>query len=294
MALWPYPRKHFYLFCEWVASMDFAFALFGGLVITGGVVLWDRLQRPKEPDFKGKETIGTDSRTAGIIIEYARAFFPVILVVFVLRSFIVEPFRIPSGSMLPSLYIGDFILVSKFSYGIRLPLINQKVFSIGTPKRGEVLVFRYPHDEKTNYIKRIVGLPGDIVDYKNKRLRINGNVVDLQKSNREDTEQGTQSNEQVRVHIERLGKSSHGILLDTSLGSRDYTRIVVPPDKYFVMGDNRDHSNDSRFWGFVPEENIVGRAFFVWFSWDSNKNDHFWNDYIGGGANWPRIGTTID
>ena len=294
MALWPYPRKHFYLFCEWVASMDFAFALFGGLVITGGVVLWDRLQRPKETDFKGKKTIGTDSRTAGIIIEYARAFFPVILVVFVLRSFIVEPFRIPSGSMLPSLYIGDFILVSKFSYGIRLPLINQKVFSIGTPKRGEVLVFRYPHDEKTNYIKRIVGLPGDIVDYKNKRLRINGNVIDLQKSNREDTEQGTQSNEQVRVHIERLGKSSHGILLDTSLGSRDYTRIVVPPDKYFVMGDNRDHSNDSRFWGFVPEENIVGRAFFVWFSWDSNKNDHFWNDYIGGGANWPRIGTTID
>jgi len=294
LALWPYPRKHFYLFCEWVASMDFAFALFGGLVITGGVVLWDRLQRPKEPDFKGKETIGTDSRTAGIIIEYARAFFPVILVVFVLRSFIVEPFRIPSGSMLPSLYIGDFILVSKFSYGIRLPLINQKVFSIGTPKRGEVLVFRYPHDEKTNYIKRVVGLPGDIVDYKNKRLRINGNVVDLQKSNREDTEQGTQSNEQVRVHIERLGKSSHGILLDTSLGSRDYTRIIVPPDKYFVMGDNRDHSNDSRFWGFVPEENIVGRAFFVWFSWDSNKNDHFWNDYIGGGANWPRIGTTID
>jgi len=294
LALWPYPRKHFYLFCEWVASMDFAFALFGGLVITGGVVLWDRLQRPKEPDFKGKETIGTDSRTAGIIIEYARAFFPVILVVFVLRSFIVEPFRIPSGSMLPSLYIGDFILVSKFSYGIRLPLINQKVFSIGTPKRGEVLVFRYPHDEKTNYIKRVVGLPGDIVDYKNKRLRINGNVVDLQKSNREDTEQGTQSNEQVRVHIERLGKSSHGILLDTSLGSRDYTRIIVPPDKFFVMGDNRDHSNDSRFWGFVPEENIVGRAFFVWFSWDSNKNDHFWNDYIGGGANWPRIGTTID
>ena len=274
--------------------MDFAFALFGGLVITGGVVLWDRLQRPKEPDFKGKETIGTDSRTAGIIIEYARAFFPVILVVFVLRSFIVEPFRIPSGSMLPSLYIGDFILVSKFSYGIRLPLINQKVFSIGTPKRGEVLVFRYPHDEKTNYIKRVVGLPGDIVDYKNKRLRINGNVVDLQKSNREDKEQGTQSNEQVRVHIERLGKSSHGILLDTSLGSRDYTRIIVPPGKFFVMGDNRDHSNDSRFWGFVPEENIVGRAFFVWFSWDSNKNDHFWNDYIGGGANWPRIGTTID
>ena len=287
MALCPYPRKHFYLFCEWVARMDFAFALFGGLVITGGVVLWDRLQR-------SKETIGTDSRTAGIVIEYARAFFPVILVVFVLRSFIVEPFRIPSGSMLPSLYIGDFILVSKFSYGIRLPLINQKVFSIGTPKRGEVLVFRYPHDEKTNYIKRVVGLPGDIVDYKNKRLRINGNVVDLQKSNREDKEQGTQSNEQVRVHIERLGVSSHGILLDTSRGSRDYTRIIVPPDKFFVMGDNRDHSNDSRFWGFVPEENIVGRAFFVWFSWDSNKNDHFWNDYIGGGANWPRIGSTID
>ena len=274
--------------------MDFAFALFGGLVITGGVVLWDRLQRPKGTDFKDNESIGSGSRVAGIVIEYARAFFPVILVVFVLRSFIVEPFRIPSGSMLPSLYIGDFILVSKFSYGIRLPLVNQKVFSIGTPKRGEVLVFRYPHDEKTNFIKRVVGLPGDIIDYKNKRLRINGTIVDLQKSNREGTEQSTQFSNQVRQYIERLGKSSHGILLDASLGSRDYTRIVVPPDHFFVMGDNRDHSNDSRFWGFVPEENIVGRAFFVWFSWDSKKNDHIWNYYIGGGANWPRIGNSID
>ena len=294
MALWPYPRKHFYQFCESVASMDFAFALFGGLVITGGVVLWDRLQRPKETGLKGKETIGADSRSAGIVIEYARAFFPVILVVFVLRSFIVEPFRIPSGSMLPSLYIGDFILVSKFSYGIRLPLVNQKVFSIGSPKRGEVLVFRYPHDEKINFIKRVVGLPGDIVDYKNKRLRVNGNVVDQEKPDGDGTEQGMQSNNQVRKYIEHLGKSSHGILLDASLGSRDMTRIVVPPDHYFVMGDNRDHSNDSRFWGFVPEKNIVGRAFFVWFSWDSKKDDHFWNDYIGGGANWPRIGNSID
>jgi len=117
--------------------MDFAFALFSGLVVTGGIVLWDRLQRRTGTDFKDKDTIGAGSRTAGIVIEYARAFFPVILVVFVLRSFVVEPFRIPSGSMLPSLYIGDFILVSKSSYGIRLPLVNQKIFSIGTPKRGD-------------------------------------------------------------------------------------------------------------------------------------------------------------
>ena len=293
MVLWPYPRKHFYQFCESVASMDFAFALFGGLVITGGVVLWDRLQRPKETGFKGKETTGTDSRSAGIVIEYARAFFPVILVVFVLRSFIVEPFRIPSGSMLPSLYIGDFILVSKFSYGIRLPLVNQKVFSIGTPKRGEVLVFRFPRNPKTNFIKRVVGVPGDIVEYKNKRLRINGKVVDIEKVDRERTEQGATRSDQVEKYIESLGKSSHGILLDSALYSRD-GRIEVPENQFFVMGDNRDHSNDSRFWGFVPEENIVGRAFFVWFSWDSKKDDYFWNDYIGGGVNWPRVGNSID
>jgi len=265
--------------------MDFAFALFSGLVVTGGIVLWDRLQRRTGTDFKDKDTIGAGSRTAGIVIEYARAFFPVILVVFVLRSFVVEPFRIPSGSMLPSLYIGDFILVSKSSYGIRLPLVNQKILSIGTPKRGDVMVFRYPHDEKTNFIKRVVGLPGDIVDYKNKRLRINGNVVDIQKVDREDTEQGTRLSHQVGEYIESLGKSSHGILIDASRRSRDMMRITVPPDHFFVMGDNRDHSNDSRFWGFVPEENIVGRAFFVWFSWDSVG---------GGGVNWPRIGNRID
>ena len=274
--------------------MDFAFALFGGLVITGGVVLWDRLQRRKESGANGEEAIGAESKSTGIVIEYARAFFPVILIVFVLRSFIVEPFRIPSGSMLPSLYIGDFILVSKFSYGIRLPLINQKVLSIGAPKRGEVLVFRYPHDEKTNFIKRVVGLPGDIVDYKNKRLRINGNVIELREADRKDSDKQATSNNQVSKFIERLGESSHGILLDASLGTRDMTRIVVPPDHYFVMGDNRDHSNDSRFWGFVPETHIVGRAFFVWFSWDSKKNINIWNDYIGGGPNWPRIGNSID
>ena len=273
--------------------MDFAFALFGGLVITGGVVLWDRLQRRKET-VNGERKAGDESKTAGIVIEYARAFFPVILIVFVLRSFIVEPFRIPSGSMLPSLYIGDFILVSKFSYGIRLPLINQKVLSIGAPKRGEVLVFRYPHDEKTNFIKRVVGLPGDIVDYKNKRLRINGDVIDLKKVGQNAAKQSAQPNNQVWEYIEHLGESPHGILLDANLGTRDMTRIVVPPDHYFVMGDNRDHSNDSRFWGFVPEKNIVGRAFFVWFSWDSKKNTNIWNVYIGGGPNWPRIGNSID
>ena len=235
--------------------MDFAFALFGGLVITGGVVLWDRLQRRKETGVK-EGGVGAESKATSIVIEYARAFFPVILIVFVLRSFIVEPFRIPSGSMLPSLYIGDFILVSKFSYGVRLPLINQKVLSIGIPKRGEVLVFRYPHDEKTNFIKRVVGLPGDIVDYKNKRLRINGSVIDLKEVDRKDAYISATSNNQVREFIERLGESSHGILLDASLGTRDMTRIVVPPDHYFVMGDTGITAMTAGFGGLYQKHTL--------------------------------------
>ena len=260
--------------------MDFAFWLFAALAITGGIILWERLSHART-----SETDHPVSRVVTTVVEYARAFFPVILVVFVLRSFIVEPFRIPSGSMLPSLYIGDFILVSKFSYGIRLPLINQKIISIDVPKRGDVLVFRYPHDQKTNFIKRVVGIPGDVIDYRGKQIWINGSAVPLEAGERHVLNNSSSADASVVEYQEQLGEKIHGVLLDESRRSRDMLRITVPEGQYFVMGDNRDHSNDSRFWGFVPDTNLVGRAFLVWFSWDTAG---------GGGVNWPRLGKSVE
>jgi signal peptidase I len=271
--------------------MDFALILFIALVLTGVVALWDRLLRGGKktrragsnrsvvPD--SSELVANEKASPSIIVEYARAFFPVILLVFVLRSFVVEPFRIPSGSMLPTLYIGDFILVDKFRYGIRLPIVNLKIFSAGSPKRGEVMVFRYPHDDSTNFIKRVIGVPGDKIVYDKKRLFINDIAVQRVESGSYRLETPSQELDVIEYN-EVVGASTHNILSDRGRSSRSMT-ISVPEGSYFVMGDNRDHSNDSRYWGFVPEKNIVGRAFLVWFSWNSND----------GGVNWSRIGHTI-
>ena len=271
--------------------MDFALILFIGLVLTGVVALWDRFlgdaKRTKNAE-SGRSAaldigeLSTKEQTGpSIVVEYARAFFPVILLVFVLRSFVVEPFRIPSGSMLPTLYIGDFILVDKFRYGIRLPIINLRIFPTGSPKRGEVMVFRYPHDDSTNFIKRVIGLPGDEIVYDQKRLYINGAAAQQVKADSYQLETPSQELDVIE-YSEVVGASTHSILNDRGRSSRSMM-ISVPEGSYFVMGDNRDHSNDSRFWGFVPERNIVGRAFLVWFSWNSND----------GGVNWSRIGHTI-
>jgi signal peptidase I len=210
-------------------------------------------------------------------MEYTASFFPVILLVFVLRSFLFEPFRIPSGSMLPTLEIGDLILVNKFDYGIRLPVINEKVIPLGDPKRADVIVFRFPHNPSQDYIKRVVGLPGDRLDYLNKQLRINGQVVPLTPRERYMDESRLQSYQQF---TEKLGEKQHRIIMSEGPGfivralqhthpddcrySPEGVSCTVPPGHYFVMGDNRDNSEDSRYWGFVPDENIVGRAFFVW------------------------------
>ena len=258
--------------------MDFALILFIGLIFSGGIVLWSHLKKSSQDKENSKDE---KPGVVSIVVDYSRAFFPVILIVFVVRSFIAEPFRIPSGSMLPTLFIGDFILVDKFRYGIRLPIINFTLIPMSSPKRGEVMVFRYPHDNSTNFIKRVIGIPGDEIIYSDKQLYINGDVVALEKS---DSYEINDSNDEKLVvqFSEIIGDSKHSILTDRSRGSRAM-RISVPEDSYFVMGDNRDHSNDSRFWGFVPEENIVGRAFLVWFSWNSKD----------GGANWGRIGHGI-
>ena len=218
-----------------------------------------------------------------VLVEYSRSLFPVILIVLILRSFLIEPFRIPSGSMMPTLLDGDFILVNKFTYGIRLPVINKKIIDIGEPARGDVAVFRYPKDPKVDYIKRIIGLPGDRITYRDKKLSINGELMELEDFGVYDATGTGITMAGAQVYEEDLQGVKHSLLIDNGrpIINMDYT---VGENEYFVMGDNRDNSNDSRFWGTVPEENLVGRAFMIWMNWDSTN----------GSVTWGRIGQSID
>ncbi|HYD97651.1 MAG TPA: signal peptidase I [Noviherbaspirillum sp.] len=211
-------------------------------------------------------------------IEYSGSFFPVIALVFFLRSFLYEPFKIPSSSMVPTLVIGDLILVNKFTYGVRLPIINKKIIEMNDPQRGDVMVFKYPKDPSLDYIKRVIGVPGDKITYKNKRLTINGKEVSYEPLPDYLDEEHLSYSKQ---YVERLGDVPHKILNDEkapayvqnpdpfpmrelcSYNVEGFT-CTVPSGHYFMMGDNRDNSLDSRYWGFVPDENIVGKAFFVW------------------------------
>ena len=211
-------------------------------------------------------------------LEYTAGLFPVIAVVFLLRSFLFEPFRIPSGSMLPTLHIGDFILVNKFDYGIRLPVTNTKIIPVGSPERGDVVVFKYPMDTQVDYIKRVVGLPGDTVEYRDKVLYVNG-VEQKQTGSRDFVDDSTMITLEERD--EQLGEVNHLIARDARRPSWvplqgilrkekscDYNErgfvCSVPEGHYFMMGDNRDNSEDSRYWGFVPDEDLVGRAVLIW------------------------------
>ena len=212
-----------------------------------------------------------------VSLDYAKSFFPVLLIVFLLRGFVVEPFRIPSGSMLPTLEIGDFILVNKFSYGVRLPILHTKVLDVNEPKRGDVVVFRWPGDNETSYIKRLIGLPGDKIEYREKHLYINGIQVDSHYVGGYDGENDTNNDYLLFNDTVNTGdQSSQKAAFSRILKYKSYRggvpeSWVVPEGKYFMMGDNRDNSSDSREWGFLPEENIVGKAFFVWFHWDTSK-----------------------
>ncbi|MFC1578825.1 signal peptidase I [Pseudomonadota bacterium] len=197
------------------------------------------------------------------LVEYAKSFFPVLLVVFVLRSFLVEPFQIPSSSMVPTLQVGDYILVNKYTYGIRLPVLRTKVLSLNEPQRGDVMVFFPPHMNDTYFIKRVVGLPGDTVTYRNKHLYVNGQAI-LDETLAVLPEGGSR----YQVGLETLGGETHLFQVDESRPARDFS-VVVKPEHYFMMGDNRDNSSDSRVWGQVPEKDIVGKAFAVWMHWDS-------------------------
>ena len=249
--------------------MSFALFLLILLVVSGLVWLLDLLVLRKRRKADAKQPWW---------VEYSISFFPVILIVFLLRSFLVEPFKIPSSSMVPTLLVGDFIVVNKFTYGIRLPVINKKIVQLGQPARGDVMVFRYPEDPSLDYIKRVVALPGDRIEYRNKRLSINGKPVPLKQLEDYLSKERMQFS---RRYHETLNGVGHEILLEDDApafvtpsrafpfaGNCTYNMsglaCTVPPGHYFVMGDNRDNSSDSRVWGFVPDENIVGRAFFIW------------------------------
>ncbi len=256
--------------------MSFELILVIATAITGVIAYIDRIiWRPK----RLKAVVAVKEP---VIVEYARSLFPIFLIVLVLRSFIVEPFKIPSGSMYPTLQIGDFIVVNKFAYGIKLPVIQTTVIPIGKPERGDVVVFKYPEDPKVDYIKRVIGLPGDEITYLNRTLFLNGNPVKTEMIGKyRGTDSGSVMNG-ASVLKEWLSKErSHEILLDMNKRSLDMQTIKVPEGQYFVMGDNRDHSNDSRFWGFVPEKNLKGRAFGIWMNWDN-------------GIHFNRIGQGID
>lgn len=254
---------------------DFSFFLFAASVVTG--VIWGsywlllkskgvRYEADKEP----------------LLVEYAHSFFPIVFLVFLLRSFIAEPFRIPSASMMPTLLIGDFILVNKYTYGIRLPVINKKILDLNEPKRGDVVVFRFPKDPKVDYIKRVIGLPGDKVAYYDKKIYVNGAPVS-QVSLGSYFGRGQGEDMTGSEHLEEdLAGVEHSILVRNGAPSVEGS-YVIPEGSYFVMGDNRDNSNDSRYWGTVPEENLVGRAFFIWMSWDWQYN----------GIGFDRIGTIL-
>ncbi len=267
-------------------SFDFPTFLVAATFLTGGIwlldaLLWAPKRRRLAAAAGSSSGEGAETTTGGykepVLVEYARSFFPVILVVLLLRSFVVEPFRIPSGSMMPTLLVGDFILVNKFSYGLRWPVLNSKFLDLGEPERGDVTVFRFPRDESIDYIKRVIAVPGDQVYYRDKTIYVNGEALAQIPLGEYVDDNGRPTG--LVAAIEEVNEGTeHEILINPRTG--DFPRscrvlargsVTVPEGQYFVMGDNRDNSNDSRCWGFVPEENLVGKAFAIWMSWDGRR-----------------------
>ncbi|MBL6750576.1 MAG: signal peptidase I [Nevskia sp.] len=225
--------------------------------VTGLVWLADRLWLRKRRSADAVER----EAAPGPVVDFCVSLFPVIFAVFVLRSFVVEPFRIPSGSMIPTLHVGDFILVNKFDYGLRCPVGSCKFLRVGEPQRGDVVVFKFPEQPSVDFIKRVIGVPGDHIQYVDKMLTINGQRIDIAPAPPGDEDGFAQRFE------ENLAGVHHNILMIPGQPSKDVDERV-PDGEYFMMGDNRDGSNDSRYWGFVPEQNLKGKAIMIWMSWD--------------------------
>ena len=256
-------------------DINFPLILVIAVAVTGAIALADKLV------FRSRRRAAVESYKAGVgdavdssvieslekpnsVVETSVSVFPVLALVLVLRSFLYEPFQIPSGSMIPTLEVGDFILVNKYHYGLRLPVSGTKVWSNHEPERGDVMVFKEPQNPHINFIKRVIGTPGDEVRYMNKTLTINGKPVD------EELVARLNDGQPFSLFNESIDGNEHRIRKDYNLRSLAAEGIwTVPDDMYFVMGDNRDRSNDSRYWGFVPEKNIVGKAEYVWMHWPS-------------------------
>ena len=239
--------------------------LLSGLVVAMDVLVWKTAEQDER----------TSRGVINVLVEYSRSFFPVLIFVLIIRSFIFEPFRIPSGSMKPTLVIGDFIFVKKFSYGLRLPVTETKIIETGHPERGDVVVFRLPSNPSINYIKRVIGLPGDEVSFERQRLTINGVTMDLEATG--------EVFERAPVYLENLDGREHKTLIYDPGHSKQDGVYIIPEGQYFVMGDNRDRSKDSRYIGAIPEKYLVGEAVRVWM--------HF---VPGEMPDWGRIGTKIE
>ncbi len=235
-------------------------SLLSGTIYLLDIIFWAKARLPEQKPRR--------------IIEYSRSFFPVFFIVLLLRSFLIEPFRIPSGSLEPTLLVGDFIVVNKFIYGLRLPVWEKKVVSFSNPKTGDIVVFRWPPDPSFDYIKRVIGVPGDKIAYRNKVLFING-----QEMKRTFVEYTTDesSGKAVAKYQENLHGVIHDIYVRADAPAVDF-ELQVPPNQYFMMGDNRDDSADSRFWGFVSDQFIRGKAFATWMSWNANTYTIRWHN----------------
>lgn len=244
--------------------MNFALILLILSLISGIIYLLDNLFWEKKRTLKQKPNK---------IIEYARSFFPVFLVVLLIRSFLIEPFRIPSGSLEPTLLVGDFIAVNKFAYGLRLPVWEKKVISINNPKQGDIAVFRWPPNPSLDFIKRVIGTPGDTIAYHNKVLTINGKIIKQTFIGYTIDESSGRTVAQYRENINGI---VHDIFIRPDVAAFDF-EVTVPKNHYFMMGDNRDDSADSRYWGFVADEYLRGKALLVWFSWNGKTDIVRWN-----------------
>lgn len=255
-------------------NINFPLILVVAVFITGLVALIDKVffARKRAPDARRPS-----------IIDGCYSLFPILLLVLVIRSFIVEPFHIPSGSLKPTLLTGDLILVNKYDYGLRLPVVDTKIFKVSEPKIGDIVVFHWPVNPSLDFIKRVIGVPGDHISYINKVLYVNGVKADQRPIGYDVDSNDTGPVWTVQKLQENLSGIQHDIYINPQAPTTDFTNLIVPKGEYFVMGDNRDDSDDSRIWGFVPEKNLVGKAILVWLSWDNNN----WH------VRWSRIGHRI-